>query len=200
MSQSAVRSLSMDELSGELGDGSSTDAAAPKAKFVCLDTTYLSEAQQGLEISLISHELTLGRDVSNSIQIDSAKLSRHHAKIVPGDGCWGVQDLGSTNGVRVNKDKVEKAWLKPGDRVDIGAIPFRYELVTFDISDEDDDANERGDLDKTVMVGAGAHPVAAAPPRPVVIEPQPQAQGSKLVPILVILGLVGVAAYLFLGT
>ena len=199
--KNAVKYDSMSERPADPGFDDAASGAAqdppPKGKFVCLDTTYLSEAQQGLEISLLNRALTIGREADNAIQINSTKLSRYHARIVPGAGRWGIEDLGSTNGVRINKERIEKAWLNPGDRVDIGAIPFRYELVAFEVPDQD--SHERGDLDKTVLVGRGSGPAMPARPKPPVIPPPQPAKRSNLIPILVILGLIGVAAYFVLG-
>jgi pSer/pThr/pTyr-binding forkhead associated (FHA) protein len=37
----------------------------------------------------------------------------------PEGACW-IEDLGSTNGTRVDGQRVEKAWLRPGSSVALG--------------------------------------------------------------------------------
>lgn len=46
--------------------------------------------------------LTLGRDQSNSISIDDPEVSRTHLRFVWQGDTYSVEDLGSTNGTRIN--------------------------------------------------------------------------------------------------
>lgn len=73
-------------------------------------------------------EQTIGRDASCSFAVPSRKLSRQHARVFGGVGAWGIEDLNSTNGVLVNKQRVTTAWLKQGDEIRLGPVAFRYEL------------------------------------------------------------------------
>ncbi|MBI4821645.1 MAG: FHA domain-containing protein [Deltaproteobacteria bacterium] len=61
-----------------------------------------------------------GRD----IRIDDEKVSRAHAMVFVDDDGPSVVDLGSTNGTRVNGDRVEDAELSEGDIVHIGKTRF----------------------------------------------------------------------------
>lgn len=73
--------------------------------------------------------LTLGRAGSNDIVLPHQSVSKQHAKIIQDDDGWRVIDLQSTNGIRVNEQKVDEARLQPGDRVQIGAYMFEFDAV-----------------------------------------------------------------------
>lgn len=63
---------------------------------------------------------TIGRLGDNTIVIDSAAVSSHHASIVGHAGLLAIEDLQSTNGTFVNGVRVSRRILKHGDVVQIG--------------------------------------------------------------------------------
>ncbi len=66
-------------------------------------------------------ETTIGRAPGNHIQINDGAISRQHAKIVGSlEGAFTVYDLGSENGVYVNRERVVDRRLKDGDIIEIG--------------------------------------------------------------------------------
>lgn len=68
-------------------------------------------------------ETTIGRAAGCGIPIDDSHVSKLHARVYPADGRWYVEDLGSTNGTRVNDSAiVAPAPIAPGDRVAVGDI------------------------------------------------------------------------------
>ena len=69
---------------------------------------------------------TIGRSTGADFIVDAALVSRVHCRLTrPADGGLEVRDLESTNGTFVNGERVERARLAPGDRVQVG----RVELV-----------------------------------------------------------------------
>lgn len=102
----------------------------PKARLTCLDPSLVDGPLPGGGILHLvpGAEQTVGRGETCTYPIVSRKLSRQHARVFGGAGAWGVEDLNSTNGVRVNDQKVTTAWLKQGDVVKFGPIPFQFEL------------------------------------------------------------------------
>ena len=69
---------------------------------------------------------TIGRSTGADFILDAALVSRVHCQFLAmGDGGLEVRDLESTNGTYVNGNRVERALLSPGDRVQVG----RVELV-----------------------------------------------------------------------
>jgi len=72
---------------------------------------------------------TVGRSRECDVILDDAGVSRRHAEIRPGPDGWFVQDLGSTNGVRVNGEDVRGAHaLSSGDRVELGSTEIVFEV------------------------------------------------------------------------
>lgn len=71
----------------------------------------------------------LGRDDDSHIVIDDQKASRSHAHIRPSPQGWVLEDLGSTNGTRVNGFRTTAQILSDGDLVTIGATQFRFEAM-----------------------------------------------------------------------
>ncbi|HYD68143.1 FHA domain-containing protein [Azospirillum sp.] len=97
--------------------------AAPPARLVCADPA----VAQALALTP-GTEVTLGRQEGCTHVLPIAKLSRRHARLLGGNGTWGIQDLDSSNGVFVNGERVRSAWLRPGDEVRLGSLAFRYEV------------------------------------------------------------------------
>ena len=72
---------------------------------------------------------TIGRSRDCEIVLEDAGASRRHAEIRPHAEGWMLQDLGSTNGVRVNGRPLSGAQpLQAGDRVEIGSTEIVFEL------------------------------------------------------------------------
>lgn len=65
---------------------------------------------------------TIGRHPDNTIALACESVSSHHAVLTHRDGSWYVQDLGSSNGTRVNGAPIEEALLVDGDRLGFGKI------------------------------------------------------------------------------
>src|SRR5947209_12923593 len=60
------------------------------------------------EITLAEGENLLGRDRDAVVWIDSATVSRRHARIVVTDGEAVIEDLGSRNGTSVGEEKIQE--------------------------------------------------------------------------------------------
>jgi hypothetical protein len=79
-------------------------------------------------------QVTIGREASNTIQINDAEISRRHARLQYQGGKYVLEDLGSTNGTHVNGQRIVSAYvLKPGDVVSFGeGIVLAYEASNAD--------------------------------------------------------------------
>ncbi len=73
-------------------------------------------------------ENVIGRGSSNDIVVASGNLSRRHTRILFVGDRYVLQDLGSTNGSRVNGATVHSANLADGDRIELGDAQFRFEI------------------------------------------------------------------------
>jgi len=68
---------------------------------------------------------TVGRAEHADVRLNDASLSRLHARIsLDPSGSLTIQDLGSTNGVRVNGTRLETAPVRVGDTVHFGEIEY----------------------------------------------------------------------------
>jgi pSer/pThr/pTyr-binding forkhead associated (FHA) protein len=88
----------------------------------------------GQEYELNKSSITLGRAMINDIPLGDARLSRSHARLECGSSGCMIVDLGSSNGTRLNGNRVEKAELTPGDTITIGNTSLRY--VSANVQDE----------------------------------------------------------------
>ena len=81
----------------------------------------------GHRYELADNELTIGRDISNSITIDLDNVSRRHARLVQREDKVFLQDLGSTNGTFLNDEEVKgDVPLRSGDLVKVGGAIFKF--------------------------------------------------------------------------
>jgi pSer/pThr/pTyr-binding forkhead associated (FHA) protein len=72
-------------------------------------------------VPLIRDEITVGRKEGNTIRLTERNVSRHHARIVRGNGSITIEDLESYNGVRVNGSRIKgQQPLTLSDRIQIG--------------------------------------------------------------------------------
>jgi len=72
----------------------------------------------------------LGRDRDCAVRIDSATVSRHHARIVIGPEGTSIEDLESKNGTRVNGQRVEqRVALTDGDQIRVGSVTVTYRIL-----------------------------------------------------------------------
>lgn len=83
----------------------------------------------GDAIPLIREELVIGRRESCDICMRFANVSGRHALLKFLDGYWYIQDLGSTNGVKVNDTRIhqQRKLLHNGDEVKIAKRKFTIE-------------------------------------------------------------------------
>ena len=72
---------------------------------------------------------TIGRNPDNHLSLALNSVSRHHAVLIPAFRSAFLQDLGSTNGVMVNKRRVRCVRLEHGDVITLGAAQFRYTVA-----------------------------------------------------------------------
>ena len=81
------------------------------------------------EFVLREGENVLGRDEGLSIIVDSATVSRRHARIVVTDGEAVVEDLGSKNGTFVQGERLNSpARIRDGDRLLIGEVALIFRV------------------------------------------------------------------------
>jgi pSer/pThr/pTyr-binding forkhead associated (FHA) protein len=84
----------------------------------------------GSAVEIKKPEVIVGRHSSADVRLILMDVSRKHCRFAFSDRHWQVDDLGSTNGLFVNGQQVERAVLKNGDLVRIGSYIFEVDLRT----------------------------------------------------------------------
>jgi pSer/pThr/pTyr-binding forkhead associated (FHA) protein len=65
-------------------------------------------ALSGMSIDLTDQQITMGRANDATLVLNDDYASTYHARIFPQDGQWLVEDLGSTNGTYLDRQKVAR--------------------------------------------------------------------------------------------
>lgn len=109
-------------------------------------------ASGGREFPIRPGENVVGRE--GDIPVDEPMVSRRHAKVVSESAGIFVEDLGSTNGTKVNGDKIvpgDRKPLKAGDTLSFGGVEMKLSLP--------------GQAGATAVLRADKTAAMAAPPR-----------------------------------
>jgi len=108
------------------------------ARLVALD--------EGCDIPLDQTMVVVGRHPQCDARLDSLRISRHHCCMTQDKGEVVVRDLGSTNGIRINGQRVENGRLRPGDELSIAHIRYR-----FDNDNTEDHVSTMADVEHQVL-------------------------------------------------
>ena len=75
-------------------------------------------------------KITIGRAKNNDIVLRAAKVSKVHAALIPDeDGNFTLQDMGSSNGTKLNDERLkvnEPAPIRTGDVIKLWRFEFEY--------------------------------------------------------------------------
>jgi pSer/pThr/pTyr-binding forkhead associated (FHA) protein len=127
----------------------------------------LIPADGSATIEIVKDMTLVGRKDDCDLRLPHKSVSKMHCVIVKTDGLLLVRDLGSTNGTRVNGQRVRRAALLPNDLLSIASFKFRVALGPDNarVSEEDRtrplDARE---LARLLRHGKAAAEAPAGPP------------------------------------
>ncbi len=124
--------------------------------------------------NLTSEPVLIGRATECQLQTQDAMVSRRHARIVWDGGYW-VEDLGSSNGVYVGHEKVQRAPFRPGDIVTCGSLVVRMipDTARPSTTSLPPQAGLHGaSTGPAQVIASPVMPAAAPPPRTAALEPQ----------------------------
>src|SRR6478736_7822879 len=92
----------------------------------------------GAPISITKDLVLVGRKEDCDVRLDHKSVSKLHCVLVKTDGLLLLRDLGSTNGTRVNGQRVRRAALLPNDQLQLASMRYSVEVAA-------DDPVRRGD-------------------------------------------------------
>lgn len=119
----------------------------------------LDSGPNGKIYSFTKESITIGRSIDNDIVIDSLQVSKRHCRLTEYPYYIELEDLGSTNGVLVEDQRVKTAKIRSGEqfRLSTSLAPLRVKLKTVDTPEPRRPPGERT-LDETVMQNVGEKP------------------------------------------
>jgi pSer/pThr/pTyr-binding forkhead associated (FHA) protein len=85
----------------------------------------LTGSDKGKEFEVVHPISRVGRESSLEICLPHKSISREHAEIIYVEDQIRILDLGSANGMRVNRRACAESLLQPGDLVDLGQLRLR---------------------------------------------------------------------------
>ena len=81
---------------------------------------------QAFEAELTADLMTVGRTEDNDMEIPDGSVSSHHGQFTNEGGHWVFTDLGSTNGTKVNGERVDRVELGHGASFEIGSVAATF--------------------------------------------------------------------------
>jgi predicted component of type VI protein secretion system len=82
----------------------------------------------GLAIDVVKDLTVVGRKEDCDLRLEHKSVSKMHCVIVKTDGLLLLRDLGSTNGTRVNGQRIRRAALLPDDQLSVASLRFKVYL------------------------------------------------------------------------
>jgi predicted component of type VI protein secretion system len=134
----------------------------PREKFALLGRNSITMRAQlvpldGTQPIDLTKELTLvGRKEDCDLRLVHKSVSKMHCVIVRTEGLLLLRDLGSTNGTRVNGQRVRRAALLPNDQLTIASYKFRIHFGADEAPVRREERTEQLDADEVAhLLGKG---------------------------------------------
>jgi pSer/pThr/pTyr-binding forkhead associated (FHA) protein len=103
----------------------------------------LTPLNGGPSVDIVKDLTLFGRDDDCDVRLNHKSVSKLHCVIVKTDGLLLLRDLGSTNGTRVNGQRVRRAALLPNDQLMIANLKYQVRFgVELETELEAERANE----------------------------------------------------------
>jgi hypothetical protein len=149
----------------------------------------------GTTFNLSGPEMTVGRVQDNTIQLEHASVSGHHAAFKLEGLDYVIKDLESTNGTRINGERITEQKLRRNDILRLGNIELLYDSEHAPPGQPMPNPSERVNLAECASRGRPADFVSASP-----IVKQVQSSLDKMwtliLTVLAILAVAGIGYFI----
>ena len=134
----------------------------------------------GAPVEVVKDLTLVGRKEECDLRLDHKSVSKMHCVLVKTDGLLLLRDLGSTNGTRVNGQRVRRAALMPDDELTIAGYKFRIQFAQAGTDQggmahphERTQRMNANDVEHLLKKANSAEPAAPAVPTPRSVKPNP---------------------------
>ena len=91
-------------------------------------TCQLTDVKSGRTWRISAPSTIIGREeASADLVLSDSNVSRKHAELSRTENGWVIADLGSTNGTRINGQRISSQELNSGDTITLGLIELQFE-------------------------------------------------------------------------
>ena len=143
----------------------------------------------GQTFDLTGPEITVGRLAGNAVQVEHPSVSGHHAILVLDSLDYVVKDLESTNGTRINGERIVQQKLRRNDILRLGNIELLYDSEHAPPGEPMPSLSPRVNLAECATHGRPADFVNASP-----IGKKAAGKGGIWGPVIALLSVLAIAA------
>jgi pSer/pThr/pTyr-binding forkhead associated (FHA) protein len=97
----------------------------------------------GAPVDIAKDLVLVGRKEDCDIRLDHKSISKLHCVLVKTEGLLLLRDLGSTNGTRVNGQRVRRAALLPNDQIQLASLRYTVQVVTDEAAASSDEYTQQ---------------------------------------------------------
>jgi pSer/pThr/pTyr-binding forkhead associated (FHA) protein len=97
----------------------------------------------GAPVDIAKDLVLVGRKEDCDIRLDHKSISKLHCVLVKTEGLLLLRDLGSTNGTRVNGQRVRRAALLPNDQIQLASLRYTVQVVTDEAAPSSDEYTQQ---------------------------------------------------------
>jgi hypothetical protein len=152
----------------------------------------------GKSFDLSGAEITVGRVEDNKIQVEHASVSGHHAVLRLDALDYVIKDLDSTNGTRINGERVTQQKLRRNDILRLGNIELLYDSEHAPPGQPMPNPSERVNLAECASQGRPVGFINASP-----IVKKPRGERNKtwtfVLTLLVIFAIAGIGYFVWVA-
>src|SRR5471032_3153772 len=144
----------------------------------------------GQVFNLAGSEVSVGRVADNKVQVEHASVSGHHAVLTLDALDYVIKDLDSTNGTRINGERITQQKLRRNDILRLGNIELLYDSEHQPPGQPMPNPSERVNLAECATHGRPSDFANASP----IVKRMRGAPPKYWTPILALLAMAAVAA------